>query len=125
MQHEKLSKTQDEKCRKCKMTRLQIALHHPVPLRWGLLAILLFAAFTVITQLQFNRINEEQIYRARVDNYLNEIRIYDAAVQGRELCLRDIRLKRVIENISGVTNVDLGTLVCPKIPPVVPTPPER
>lgn len=125
MQQEKLSKTQSENCRICKRARIRVTLHHPVPLSWGLLAILLFAAFTVITQLQFNRINEEEIYRARVDNYLNEIRIYDSAVQGRELCLRDIRLKRVIESISGVANVDLGSLECPEIPDVTPTPPER
>lgn len=74
---------------------LMKALRLPIPLLWGLLAILLFMGFTVVTQAQFNKINKEQIYRARIDAYLLDVQVYEASVRERLRCLEKI------ENISA------------------------
>jgi hypothetical protein len=65
-------------------------LSNPIPLRWGLLAILLFFIFTVVTQLQFNKINAESVYRARYDAYLTAVQDYNNAIDNRAACLRTL-----------------------------------
>lgn len=97
-------------------------LRLPIPLLWGLLGITLFAAFTVLTQFQFNKLNREQIYRARVDTYLNDIQVYEAAVRERLACLQELDARETEQDIYEVIaflfekSANIPTVLFPESP---------
>ena len=94
-------------------------LLRPFPLVWGIAALALFLCFAVVTQLQFNRINEEKFEQAELAAYENAEKAYDAAVAAHESCIRSIQIRETYKAIFGgiehmfQTTADLPMLLFP------------
>lgn len=95
-------------------------LRRPFPLIWGIAALALFVAFAVVTQFQFNRINADKIYEARLDTYESDMRAYQVALLAQETCLDTIEVRETYRSIfSGIENMfqttaDLPTQLLPE-----------
>jgi hypothetical protein len=76
-------------------------MRRPFPLVWGLVALALFAAFAVVTQVQFNRINGEKFQEASQAAYENALQAYEVAVEAREDCIQSIQIRETYKDIFG------------------------
>lgn len=76
-------------------------LRRPFPLWWGLASLALFLAFAVVAQLQFNRLNDERLYRARLDGYETALKGYESAVQAHNDCVDGLGRSAGLRNILG------------------------
>lgn len=89
-------------------------LSRPFPLRWGLLALGLFAVFAIVTQLQFNRLSNQKIHDARMDTYHSDITAYDVAVKANSDCLASIQLRDTYRSIfTGISDLFVQTAGLP------------
>lgn len=98
MQQEPLSK----KSEKTVVVEMPISrLRRPFPLIWGLGALALFVLFAFVTQLQFNRINNEKLDDQEDKQYETDLRVYETAVKAHEDCLTSIEIRETYRKIFG------------------------
>ena len=76
-------------------------LLRPFPLVWGIAALALFLCFAVVTQLQFNRINEQKFEEAKIAAYENAQKAYDVAIAAHDSCVRSIQIRETYKSIFG------------------------
>lgn len=87
-------------------------LRRPFPLWWALAALGLFALFALVTQLQFNRINndnraedrqnaEDLIFEARLDTFAADQRAHDVAVRSYGDCKTSIETRTTYRTLFG------------------------
>ena len=89
-------------------------LRRPVPLMWGLIAMLLFLSFTIVTQSQFNSLNKDRLYKTRMDSYLIAKQQYEALSDERNICLSQVALSNSDRNVFiEITNVLLKMVNLP------------
>lgn len=74
-------------------------MKRPFPLIWGIVALGLFACFAVVTQLQFNRINDAKIAAARLDTYDSNYRAYETSIKTNSDCIASIGIRETYRNI--------------------------
>jgi len=78
-------------------------MKRPFPLIWGVVALGLFACFAVVTQLQFNRLNDAKIEAARMDTYNSDVRAYEVGVKSNNDCIASITTRETYRSIfSGI-----------------------
>lgn len=81
-------------------------LRRPFPMLWGLLSLLLLTAFAVVTQIQFNRLNSEKIYNARVETYNEAVKVYDGALKANQDCITSIETRETYRTIfAGISSL--------------------
>lgn len=96
MQQEPLSK----KSEKTVVVEMPISrLRRPFPLIWGLGALALFVLFAFVTQLQFNRLNNEKLDEAEEKQYDSDVRAYETAVKAHDDCIMTIDVRETYREI--------------------------
>lgn len=74
-------------------------LRRPFPLIWGLGALALFVLFAFVTQLQFNRLNNEKLEAQAEKQYDTDVRAYETAVKAHDDCLTTIDVRETYRTI--------------------------
>lgn len=83
---------------------MKTKLKEPFPMRWGLLAIMLFSLFAIATQIQFNRVSAERLRSANVDAYLSEVLLYNLTRQSHDNCILQIEVNgKQLEIVKDMT----------------------
>lgn len=94
--------------------RTPTGIRRPIPLYWGLVALALFAAFAIITQVEFNRGNSKvnaqtrafavtEINTAKDNQYRAELRTYDLEVAANTNCVSAVATRFTYRTIfNGV-----------------------
>lgn len=84
-------------------------LRRPFPLVWGLLSFVLLVAFAVITQVQFNSANAEDIYQSNLRTYEAELKVYENAVRENRDCKNAVATRdtyrRIFDGIGDLFQI--------------------